>query len=409
MCETIHWLSFHLDLLLVWLDVCLVWLRMAPKCVQRAFHRDEAFRKASQRRTSSSLRDALFCSIYLNTYGAFLSFFSNRNFTRVTRGPETGAYYHPLFQRDNTNMALQMACINSKSAQQLQPMDPIALGMGVIPQPGISAIQASAATAALNVPFPPVGPPQEQGLPLLNAQLHQQEQGQKDPQQQDVLARTMHEQQQLFLQQHQQQMQTQQQSFMAQMAANQAMITNMYKSSATAGAAGGAGTGMAVQDGSSQGVAARDASLQDSPASHGVGTQQQQQMRVAMEAFNQQQQYFNMFMAQQQQMAAMQNLMQHQQQQQGPFVFPPNFIGGGGGGGIQQHGQQSQEQEGHQQQQQLLQNSRNPAAMSTQTAMSSVTGSIGSGNDSGGEDNGKPIHGSTANNNDGDLNAKEEV
>lgn len=23
-----------------------------------------------------------------------------RNFTRVTRGPELGAYYHPLFQRD---------------------------------------------------------------------------------------------------------------------------------------------------------------------------------------------------------------------------------------------------------------------------------------------------------------------
>ena len=60
---------------------------------------------------------------------------SQRNFTRVTRGPETGAYYHPLFQKGNLRLCMQMSCISSKSAQQLQPMNPVALGLA-IPQPG---------------------------------------------------------------------------------------------------------------------------------------------------------------------------------------------------------------------------------------------------------------------------------
>jgi hypothetical protein len=40
-----------------------------------------------------------------------------------------GAYYHALFQRDDPKMVSQMTCINSKSPQQLQPMDPVALGL----------------------------------------------------------------------------------------------------------------------------------------------------------------------------------------------------------------------------------------------------------------------------------------
>lgn len=42
----------------------------------------------------------------------------------------TLAYYHPLFQRDNPKLCSQMTCINAKSSQQLQPMDPVALGLG---------------------------------------------------------------------------------------------------------------------------------------------------------------------------------------------------------------------------------------------------------------------------------------
>jgi hypothetical protein len=52
------------------------------------------------------------------------------NFVRVTRGSETGAYYHPLFRKDNHKLCSQMTCISAKSAQQLQPMDPVALGLG---------------------------------------------------------------------------------------------------------------------------------------------------------------------------------------------------------------------------------------------------------------------------------------
>jgi hypothetical protein len=60
-------------------------------------------------------------------------FTSHRNFTRVTRGPEIGSYYHPLFRRDDPMLCLQMTCIHSKSPQQLYPLDPVALGLGVAP------------------------------------------------------------------------------------------------------------------------------------------------------------------------------------------------------------------------------------------------------------------------------------
>jgi hypothetical protein len=39
------------------------------------------------------------------------------------------AYYHHLFVKDNPKMCLQMTCISSKSAQALQPMNPVALGL----------------------------------------------------------------------------------------------------------------------------------------------------------------------------------------------------------------------------------------------------------------------------------------
>jgi hypothetical protein len=37
------------------------------------------------------------------------------NFARVTRGPETGAYYHDYFQRDNLRLCMQMCCQSSKN------------------------------------------------------------------------------------------------------------------------------------------------------------------------------------------------------------------------------------------------------------------------------------------------------
>lgn len=36
-------------------------------------------------------------------------------FVRVTRGPETGAYYHKLFQRGNLRLCMQMSCQSSKT------------------------------------------------------------------------------------------------------------------------------------------------------------------------------------------------------------------------------------------------------------------------------------------------------
>lgn len=75
---------------------------------------------------------------YFNKKSKFTSFtrkLNRWNFTRVTRGPETGAYYHPLFQKGNLRLCMQMSCISSKSAQQLQPMNPVALGL-TMPQPG---------------------------------------------------------------------------------------------------------------------------------------------------------------------------------------------------------------------------------------------------------------------------------
>lgn len=52
-----------------------------------------------------------------------------RQFTRVTRGPETGAYYHPLFLRDNAALSAKMTCIGSRSAQRVELFCPIALGL----------------------------------------------------------------------------------------------------------------------------------------------------------------------------------------------------------------------------------------------------------------------------------------
>ena len=42
-------------------------------------------------------------------------YFSYRNFLRVTKGPESGAYYHHFFLRDKPHLAAQMFCKNART------------------------------------------------------------------------------------------------------------------------------------------------------------------------------------------------------------------------------------------------------------------------------------------------------
>lgn len=42
-------------------------------------------------------------------------FFRNRNFLRVSKGPESGAYYHHFFLRDKPQLAAQMFCKNART------------------------------------------------------------------------------------------------------------------------------------------------------------------------------------------------------------------------------------------------------------------------------------------------------
>ena len=66
----------------------------------------------------------------------------------MTRGPETGAYYHPQFKKGSPKRIMEMSCINAKQTQQLQPMDPIALGM--MYQAGNANMQAALAQQQYN-------------------------------------------------------------------------------------------------------------------------------------------------------------------------------------------------------------------------------------------------------------------
>lgn len=51
-------------------------------------------------------------------------------FTRVTRGPETGAYYHKFFQQDNLRLCMQMTCqsMNTKANPPQLSMPPAVSG-----------------------------------------------------------------------------------------------------------------------------------------------------------------------------------------------------------------------------------------------------------------------------------------
>ena len=48
-------------------------------------------------------------------YSSFTRKLNRWGFIRVTRGPETGAYYHPLFRRNERRLVLQMTCHTATS------------------------------------------------------------------------------------------------------------------------------------------------------------------------------------------------------------------------------------------------------------------------------------------------------
>lgn len=70
--------------------------------------------------------------IYFGKISKFSSFTRKLNrwqFTRVTRGQEIGAYYHPLFQRSKPHLSLEMSCHQSRTHQESEPMNPVVFGI----------------------------------------------------------------------------------------------------------------------------------------------------------------------------------------------------------------------------------------------------------------------------------------
>jgi hypothetical protein len=53
-----------------------------------------------------------------------LSSFNNRNFTRVSSGPELGAHYHEFFVRDQPHLAAQMFCKNARTKIAMASSEP---------------------------------------------------------------------------------------------------------------------------------------------------------------------------------------------------------------------------------------------------------------------------------------------
>lgn len=56
----------------------------------------------------------------LQKYTSFTRKLNRWGFTRVTRGPETGAYYHKYFQRGDTRLCMQMSCQSGKNLNNQQ-------------------------------------------------------------------------------------------------------------------------------------------------------------------------------------------------------------------------------------------------------------------------------------------------
>lgn len=52
------------------------------------------------------------CTVTANWLNSFLP--SDRGFRQATKGPDTGAFHHPLFRRDQPNLCLDMVCQRSR-------------------------------------------------------------------------------------------------------------------------------------------------------------------------------------------------------------------------------------------------------------------------------------------------------
>lgn len=74
-----------------------------------------------------------------------------RNFTRISNGPEIGAYYHEFFLRDKPHLAAQMFCKNARSklAMASAGENPASIvAAAAQDEPAVSAHSGAAATAS---------------------------------------------------------------------------------------------------------------------------------------------------------------------------------------------------------------------------------------------------------------------
>ena len=84
---------------------------------------------------------------------------TDRNFVRISSGPELGAYYHEFFLRDKSHLAAQMFCKNARTklAMATHGENP-ALSLGAAaadPQEHHAAAAAPSSAAAASLPPPP--------------------------------------------------------------------------------------------------------------------------------------------------------------------------------------------------------------------------------------------------------------
>jgi len=78
-------------------------------------------------------------------HSKFTSFTRKLNrwgFTRVTRGPESGAYYHKYFQRGQHNLVMQMHCQSKMSSKDNAPVKE-STALSAIKSPGVSSAMSA--------------------------------------------------------------------------------------------------------------------------------------------------------------------------------------------------------------------------------------------------------------------------
>jgi len=74
-------------------------------------------------------------------------------FTRVTRGPETGAYYHKFFQRDEPRLCMQMSCQNVRLQNEQLALEQQALAATTV-NPALNPFLLAGGGAAAASMFP---------------------------------------------------------------------------------------------------------------------------------------------------------------------------------------------------------------------------------------------------------------